>query len=206
MIDTLLALVPIYGLYLIAGVVALSCLAVPLPSSIIVMASGGFASAGDLVLWQVIAVAFAGFVLGDQVAFNIARWGGPKLLGRIKGRRGRRRVVARAEALVARWGASAVLLSRTVVSPLGPWTSYIGGTAGLGWLPFTVAAVIGAALWTRAYATLGFMFADKIATIASMIVNGAGFILAAMIALGSGWWLRQSWRAMRAELREAGQV
>ncbi|NDR59561.1 DedA family protein [Aliiruegeria sabulilitoris] len=203
MIDTLLALVPFYGLFLIAGVVAVSCLAVPLPSSMLVMASGGFAAAGDLVLWQVIVVAFVGFVLGDQTAFGIARWGGPKLLDRLKGRSGTGAAILRAESLVENWGAAAVLLSRTVISPLGPWTSYIGGAAGLGWLPFTLAAIIGAALWSSAYASLGYIFADQIANIASMILNGAGFILAAMVAFGSGWWLWRSWKAMRAELRMA---
>ena len=152
MIDALLALVPLYGLFLIAGVVSVSCLAVPLPSSMLVMASGGFAAAGDLVLWQVIAVAFAGFAIGDQVAFNIARWGGPKLLDRMKANRNRAALVARGEATVHRWGGAAVLASRTIISPMGPWTSYVGGAAGLGWLSFTGAALLGAAIWATAYA------------------------------------------------------
>ncbi len=206
MIESLLALVPLYGLYLIAGVVAVSCLAIPLPSSMLVMASGGFAAAGDLVFWQVVAVAFAGFVLGDQVAFNVARWGGPKLLSRLKASPARAGMIARAEALVARWGASAVIAARTIVSPVGPWTSYIGGAAGLGWLRFTTAAILGAAIWSMAYASLGYLFADQISIIASMIVNGAGVILAGMVALGSGWWLWRSWRAYKATVANTGKT
>lgn len=199
MIDTLLAMVPLYGLYLVAAVVAVSCLAIPLPSSMLVMASGGFAAAGDLVLWQVIAVAFCGFVVGDQTAFNVARWGGPKLLDRMKGSPRRAGLISRAEALVDRWGVSAVLASRTFVSPLGPWISYIGGAAGLGWGRFSLAAVLGAAIWASAYAMLGYYFADQISTIATLLMNGAGFFLAGAVALGSGWWLWRSWKAWKAE-------
>jgi membrane protein DedA with SNARE-associated domain len=195
MIDTLLALVPLYGLVLIAGVVWLSCLAVPLPSSMLVMASGGFAAAGDLVLWQVVAVAFAGFALGDQAAFGLARWGGPKLLELVKAGRRRAALIARAQVLVDRWGVVAVLLARTIVSPMGPWTSYIGGATGLRWLPFTAAALLGAALWASGYAMLGYLFADQISTIAALIVNGAGLILAGAVASGAGWWLWKSWQA-----------
>ncbi|MDV7141058.1 DedA family protein [Tropicimonas sp. TH_r6] len=199
MIDTLLALVPLYGLFLIAGVVSASCLAIPLPSSMLVMASGGFAAAGDLVLWQVIAVAFLGFVLGDQTAFGIARLGGPKLMDRLKASPSRAGLIARAEALVDQWGAAAVIGARTVVSPMGPWTSYIGGAAGLRWMTFTAAAVLGAAVWSTGYALLGYFFADQISVIASLIVNGAGVILAAAVALGAGWWLWRNWTAYRKQ-------
>lgn len=199
MIDTLLALVPLYGLVLIAGVVSVSCLAVPLPSSMLVMASGGFAAAGDLVLWQVIAVAFCGFVIGDQTAYGIARWGGPKLLERLKAKPSRAGLVARAEALVDRWGAAAVIFARTIIAPMGPWTSYIGGAAGLRWLTFTAAAILGAAIWSTGYALIGYYFADQISTIASMIVDGAGITLAGAVALGTGWWLWRGWKAFRRQ-------
>ncbi|NBT33764.1 MAG: DedA family protein, partial [Rhodobacteraceae bacterium] len=57
MTDTLLALVPTYGVWLIFGSVLLSCFALPIPSSILVMTAGGFAASGDLVLWQVVTAA-----------------------------------------------------------------------------------------------------------------------------------------------------
>jgi membrane-associated protein len=64
MTDTLFALVPTYGPYLILACVFLSCLAVPLPSSLLVLASGGFAASGDLEVWAVGLAAFSGFTAG----------------------------------------------------------------------------------------------------------------------------------------------
>ncbi len=48
MTDTLLALVPTYGVWLILLALPLSCLALPVPSSILVMTAGGFAVKAEL--------------------------------------------------------------------------------------------------------------------------------------------------------------
>lgn len=193
MIDTLLELLPIYGLLLIGGAVIASCLAFPLPSSMLVMASGGFAAAGDLVFWQVVAVAFGGFVLGDQIAYGVARWGGSRVVDRLKSTPRRASLIERGETIVARWGSLAVLASRTIVSPLGPWVSFVCGGVQLNWLAFTLPALVGAAVWAVAYASLGYFFASQISSLSSLILTGAGVILAAAAVVGSGWWLWQSW-------------
>jgi membrane-associated protein len=85
MTDALLALVPTYGVWLVLVALPLSCLALPVPSSILLMAAGSFASAGDLVLWQVQAAAFAGFVLGDQLTYGVARVAGPRVVAAMIG-------------------------------------------------------------------------------------------------------------------------
>lgn len=201
MIDTLLALVPLYGLFLVAGVVAVSCLAVPLPSSMLVMASGGFAAAGDLVLWQVIAVAFVAYVVGDQVAFYLGRWGGQTVTDRLRASSRRAPLVDRAEALVDRWGTAAILASRTVISPLGPSVSYICGAARMRRMRFTLAAVAGAALWSAGYSLIGYGFAERLDDLAGVIWNEGGFIMAGAVAVASGWWLWRGWRAHRLAAR-----
>ena len=71
MTDWFLGLVPVYGLWLIALVTFASCLALPMPASVVMLAAGGFAASGDLVLWQVIAAALSGAVMGDQFGFLV---------------------------------------------------------------------------------------------------------------------------------------
>lgn len=73
MTETLFALVPSLGAYLVLTSVFLSCLAIPLPSSLLVLAAGGFAASGDLNLWAVGVAAFVGFVAGDQCAYQLGR-------------------------------------------------------------------------------------------------------------------------------------
>ena len=50
MTDWLLALVPQYGLWLLAATTFFSCLALPFPASIMMLTAGGFVAAGDLAL------------------------------------------------------------------------------------------------------------------------------------------------------------
>lgn len=194
MIDALLAMVPEYGIYLLWVVVVLGCMAVPLPSALVVAIAGGFAASGDLVLWQVIAAAFAGYIVGDQLAFGIARRAGPSVMTRLKSAGKASDAAHRAEELVAKRGSLAVFLSRTVLSPLGPYVSYLSGAAGMAWRSFTLAAVSGAACWALGYALLGHTFADQIETLVSLVGNAIGALTFGLITIGSGIWLYRNWR------------
>ena len=114
MSDWLLALLPDYGLWILALATYLSCLAVPMPASLLMLAAGGFAAAGDFALSQAMGAALAGAVAGDQTGFAIGRFGGRTLLARIERQGKRAALVARARAL-SRPG-DAVLLSPATAS------------------------------------------------------------------------------------------
>ena len=60
MTDWLLALVPQYGLWLLAATTFFSCLALPFPASIMMLTAGGFVAAGDLALLPTFAAAAGG--------------------------------------------------------------------------------------------------------------------------------------------------
>lgn len=194
MTDALLALVPTYGIWLVFFSLTLSCLALPLPSSILVMAAGAFAAAGDMVLWQVQAAALAGFVIGDQIAYGVAATGGARLIARLRSHRKFDALFIRAETMLARFGTLAVFLSRTIFSPVGPYLGYLSGLVRLRWLGFTLASVAGAICWCAAYSLLGYFFASRIAQIAGAIGNALGLLLA-IAAIGAlGWYLWTRWR------------
>ncbi|MBS1181801.1 MAG: DedA [Proteobacteria bacterium] len=198
MTETLLALVPTYGSWLVLLALLLSCLALPVPSSILVMTAGGFAASGDLVLWQVQAMALLGFVVGDQVAYALAWSGGRPLIARLRSRPGVDRLFDRAEALLDRHGLLAVFLSRTVFSPLGPYLGYLSGFLGLSWPSFTLAAVVGAICWCAGYSLLGYVFATQIAELASLIGNAIGLLIGGLLVAAAVWYLWRSWRSERA--------
>lgn len=199
MTDALLALVPTYGIWLIFGSVFLSCFALPIPSSVLVMTAGGFAAAGDLVLWQVIGAAFGGFILGDQGTYHVARRGGPAFLARFRDRPRSGAMLQKAESLLARRGKVAVYLSRTILSPLGPYLGYLAGALGFGWVAYSGAAVLGAATWSATYAGLGYIYADQISQLAGLISNFGGIVIALTVAVLTGRWLWRSWTAYQIE-------
>jgi membrane protein DedA with SNARE-associated domain len=189
MTDWLLALVPQYGLWLLAATTFLSCLALPFPASILMLTAGGFAAAGELALWQAFLAAAAGAVAGDQLGYWSARGLGLSFLTRLRVDPGRDRLLARADALMERKGVLAVFFSRWLVSPLGPWVNLLAGSTGYPWARFTVAGVVGEAVWAGLYVGTGYGFAGNIQAANDMLGSVLGMVGGAGAVVALGYWL-----------------
>ena len=194
MTEAVLALVPVYGLGLIALATFLSCLAVPMPASLVMLSAGGFAAAGDLVLWQAAMAALAGAVLGDQAGYLLGRVGTRWMTGWPAAPK-RAALIAKATGYLRKNGAWAVFFSRWLVSPLGPYVNFASGAAHLGWRRFTHAGVAGEAVWVAIYMGLGAAFADDILALAALMGSASGLLAALAVAGGLALWLRAALRA-----------
>jgi membrane-associated protein len=189
MTDWLLALVPTYGLWLIAATTLLSCLALPFPASIIMLAAGGFAAAGDLVLWQVVVAAVGGAVAGDQIGYAAGRFGGAGLLDKVANSPSRGKVIAKARDVMAVRGAIAVFLTRWLFSPLGPYVNLISGAMRHSWAGFTLWGIAGESVWCGLYVLMGRSFAGNLEAASEMLGSILGLVATGTAALGLGWWL-----------------
>ena len=188
MTDWMLSAVPTYGPMLVAFVTFLSCLAVPVPASMLMLAAGGFAASDDLSVWQVALAALLGAICGDQTGYWVARNKGADLLDRFSiGPRAR--LLDRARVFIASKGSVAVFLSRWLVSPLGPYANLITGATRFGWLPFTSAAVAGELVWVGVYVGAGYTFGDNLEAATEFAGSILGFLAAGAISAGLGWWL-----------------
>lgn len=186
MSETLLALVPTYGFWLLAICTFCSCLALPIPASILMMAAGGFAAAGDLSLTASGLAALGGAVVGDQVGYVAGRKGGAGLTARLGARAA---PLAKATDLLSRRGGIAVFLSRWLVSALGPYVNLAAGAAGLSWHRFTLWAVMGEAVWVGLYLGVGYSFAGNLQAASDMALDLLGFLAAGAVAIGLALWL-----------------
>lgn len=192
MTDLLLLWVSDYGLLVIALATLLSCFALPLPSSLMMMAGGAFAAAGDLVLWQVCLAAFGGGVLGDQTGYWAARrLGGDRLWARLRRREGTARVLGQAERMLAKRGGWAVYLTRWLFSPLGPYVNLIAGATRMPWRRFLIADLAGEATWAALYVSLGYAFGNQIEELSDTLGSIIGALTAGMVTLLLG---RALWR------------
>ncbi len=198
MIDTLLALVPAWGTGIVALATFLSCLALPIPSSLIMLTAGAFVAAGDLSLAATAGAAFAGAVAGDQAGYAAGRWGGARLDRLMVAGSAPARRIARARTLAERWGGPGVFLSRWLFSPLGPYMNFVAGAARLDWAGFTAWGTAGEAIWVAVYVGTGFAFAGQIEAAADILGNFSGALAAGAVALMLGLWLRAALRADRA--------
>lgn len=191
--DFLLALVPQYGLYIVSIVVFLAALGIPLPSSIVVLTSGGLAATGDLVLAQLLATTLLAYVVGDQIAYYLGRIAGPSWLEKLRSKKHIAPAVQRSETLYRKHGVMAILLSRTVFSPCGPCIAYLSGISRMQPALFFMTAFIGAILWTLIYTTLGFAFAGQVPEMSKLVTALLLVSIALFVTICFAIWLAFAW-------------
>jgi len=179
-------LVANWGLVVIALAAYFSCLAVPVPTSAVMLAGGAFAAAGDLVLWQVCGIAYGAALAGDQTGFQLGRLGGNWLHAHLETKPKRAALYAKAHDAIDTWGGMAVFFSTWAVAPLGPWVNFAAGAAGFSRWRFTVLDAMGEAIWVTFYVTLGYVFAANLDALATLVSDWAGLVAAVAVALAAG--------------------
>lgn len=194
MTETLLALVPTYGAWLVFAATFLSCLAIPVPSSLIMLAAGAFVASGDLNAYSVIGSAYAGAILGDQIGYWIGRTGGANIWAFLRKNQSTASMLDRAEDSLKQRDFVAVYLTRWLFSAVGPYVNLLCGATKMSWARFTAADLAGEATWVAVYVGLGISFASQIETLGATLGNLAGALGAGLIAFLVG---RVLWRAAR---------
>jgi membrane-associated protein len=185
--DQLLGALSQYGLPVLFGVIVIAAAGIPLPISMMLVAAGSFVELGEMKLWQVIVVASAGAVLGDQIGYALGRWGSHHVVLRIKRRKNGASKIAQAEAFTKRWGATGIFFSRWLITPLGPWLNLTSGMAGYPWVRFFVWDVLGEVLWVVLYVTLGKLFSDRVEALVEILGNLAWVVVGLIVAAILGW-------------------
>jgi membrane-associated protein len=194
MTETLFALVPVWGVALIVLSTFLSCLAVPVPTSIIMLGAGGFVASGDLSMAEVTLGALAGAVAGDQTGYRIGRVLGSGWIDKLRGHRRFGKTVIGALDILDRRGGTGVFLSRWLFSPLGPYVNFAAGAARFPWRRFSVAGIAGEMAWVTIYVGLGYGFTGNIVELASVLGNASGFLAGLVVLGGLGWWMARALR------------
>jgi len=187
--DQVLAALLVYGLPVLFGVILICSVGVPFPISLMLVAAGSFVEQGEMKLWQVIAVASVGAVLGDQIAYGLSRWGGRRLINRLSRRIGGEAKIKEAEALTKRWSGAGIFLSRWLITALGPWVNVASGIAAYPWRRFLFWDVLGEVLWVILYVGIGYAFSNRVQAIAEILGNLAWVIAGLIVTVILGWQL-----------------
>lgn len=190
MTETIFGLVTQYGVYVIFASAFLSCLALPIPTSLMMLTGGAFVASGDLSFWTVGFAAFVGAVLGDQTGYFLGRTGGSALVDRLARSPARAVVLARAGVLVDQRGGVGVFLSTWALAPLGPWVNFVAGATDLSWRRFTIADVLGETVWVTVYVGLGYLFMDQVSTVAEIMGDVIGLLVSLALVVTTAFWLR----------------
>ena len=192
--DQLLAALSLYGLPLLFGVIAIAAAGVPMPVTLMLVAAGSFVELGEMKLWQVLVVASSAAVIGDQIGYALGRWGGHKVVARLRRRKNGEAKIAQARAFAERWGAAGIFFSRWLVTPMGPWLNFTSGMTGYSWSRFFLWDVLGETLWVVLYVLLGKFFSGRVQALLDILGNLSWVIVGLIVALILGWQLLRSLR------------
>jgi membrane-associated protein len=196
--DTLFGLVADYGVWILAASCFLSCLLIPIPSSLLMLAGGAFVASGDLDGGTALAGAWLGAVLGDQTGFAVGRRFGPHFQRFAARRASRQRLYDQASNTVSRKGEIGVFFSTWLFAPLGPWVNMVAGATGLSWLRFTLWDAAGEGIWVFGYIALGYSFSGQLTLISDLTSSISGFLVAGIITIFLGWLLLKQLNRKRA--------
>lgn len=192
MTETFLTLIASYGAYALFVTTFLSCLWVPIPTSLMMLCAGGMVAAGDLSLPPLLIAGFLGAVLGDQAGYFIGKYAAAPALERLSRSPARRAILQRARAFVDQRGGLGVFFSTWAIAPLGPYVNFVTGATGLHWLRFTLWDIAGEFIWVSSYLSMGYFFTDFISVISDALISWLGFASAIVVAIGAIIWIISS--------------
>jgi len=188
MTEIILDLMTSYGVFILFVVTFLSCLCVPIPSSLMMLAAGSFAATGDMDTVTTIAAAYTGAVAGDNTGYLLARTFGTRLTGWLDANPKRAKLRDGAKSYMDKKGPVSIFLSCWLVAPLGPYVNLVSGLTRFNWVKFALWGALGEVFWVGIYIGLGYNFSAQITTLANILSNISGFIVALLgIALLGRW-------------------
>jgi membrane-associated protein len=163
--ETLLDLVPVYGVALVFWSTLLGCFGVPAPATVSLLVAGAFVATGEMDLVPVVVSGLAGGLIGDQLGYWIGVRGG-RWSERMTLRPRTAERLERAKTITTRWGGFGVFITRWALSPIGPVINVLSGMAGMGWTRFTLYTIAGKVVWVGLFVGLGLAFSRSVAEIA----------------------------------------
>lgn len=171
------------GYPLLALLVGGEASGIPLPGETALIAASVLASAGELSIETVIAVAAAAAIVGDNFGYVIGKRVGRRLLTR-PGRGYERRMAAlrRGEEVFARHGPKAVFFGRWIAG-LRIWASWLAGMTHMRWPSFLLWNALGGIGWALCFGLIGYFGGEAAAHIITRVGTGAAvaFVLALIV-------------------------
>jgi membrane protein DedA with SNARE-associated domain len=177
-------LVSVAGLPLLFGLVALESAGIPLPGETALISAGFLASKGHLNIVEVIVVASAAAIVGDNAGYWVGRhWGRRILTGSPRLRRLSERVLPPSERFFSRHGDKTVFIGRFL--PVLRFTAaWMAGISHMRWWRFLVFNAAGGICWATLVALLAYYVGRAAAEAFNQYgLIGAGIILAAVAAV-----------------------
>ncbi|MGB2875517.1 MAG: DedA family protein [Gaiellaceae bacterium] len=191
-----------YGLVALFLLVMLESSGVPLPGETGLIAAGIFASRGELNIVEVIAVAAAGAIVGDNIGYWLGRTGGRKVLERWGPiRRWSGRTLPWAEGFFERHGSKTVFIGR-FFAVLRVTAAWLAGISRMHWWKFLIWNAAGGICWSILIGLLAYYLGHAAAAAVGRygLLGGAAIIVLVAVVFGAIHFWRK--RVLRTEAEQ----
>jgi len=160
----------------------------PIPANLLFVAAGAMAHSGRLSLSGTVGISVLAFLLADFAWYEAGRELGDKVLHFVCGlSQDPGSCTHRATGVFSKHGVRILLISKFIVG-LDAVAAPLAGRARVPAIQFLMFDALGAALWTSAYATLGYIFSNQLDRVATHLVRIGAFLTVA-VALGLSFYL-----------------
>jgi len=184
--DALLSALLVYQYPVLFGTLFFGAIGLPVPTGLSVAVAGSLVSLGHMSWLWASTIAIAASVLGDLVAYSVGVLLGQRFLDRrgfwlgyTPGRQ------MRIRALFDHWGASTIIVTRTLASHLSSVVSLLAGLARYRLSVFLAFDLIGRVVWTSAYFGLGYGIGGNLDAATDFLTNLSGLLVCVVILVGS---------------------
>ena len=166
-----------YNIWFLSIIIVLQCIGIPTGASLLVIASGAFAYAGEFnVVILLLEIWFFSW-LGDVIAYIMWKVIGDKALNRhSKIKKYFQPKILKSKDYLIKHGRISVFLSRFLISSIGPFINAAAGITGYKLWTFSLFVALGELFWTCIYLGLGYWFGDSFETIVPIVTGFVQFL------------------------------
>lgn len=177
------ALITSYGAPFVGLLLLFGALGIPLPTTLLVVASGAFVRQGILDSDSAV-VGLCCVVAGDSLSFAMGRLSHKGLGSRLYGNRSWERAVQTFRS----WGGTTVYLTRWLFTGIAIPTNLVAGSTGYRFDRFLLLDLLGEMTWIGVYGGLGYSLGSQweIASQQLPVLSGVA-VIAAAVLIGGYW-------------------
>jgi membrane protein DedA with SNARE-associated domain len=179
------SLVQDYGLVILFVLIAMESAGVPLPGETALIAAGVLAARGDMDIVEVVVVAAAAAIIGDNVGYWVGRLGGRRLLERWEPlERHASRVLPWSERFFKRHGAKTIFFGR-FFAVLRVTAAWLAGISRMHWWRFFLWNAAGGICWAVLVGLVSYYLGRAAAEAINRYGLIAGVAIVALLVLGA---------------------
>ena len=166
-----------YNIWFLSIIIVLQCIGIPTGASLIVIASGAFAYAGEFNIVILLLEIWFFSWLGDNISYIIWKCIGGKVLSKqFKVKTYLQSKILKAKSYLDKYGRRTVFFTRFLMSTMGPFVNAAAGITGYKLWTFSLFAALGELFWTCIYLGLGYWFGDSWESIVPIVTEFGQFL------------------------------